>query len=228
MTKCVGLSLFWCLLSFGMLQAMETDTKKSRLEAIKPYLTMDNYLIGIQVYNQADSKKMVKRECSFYNLSGVGYFYQGTVGEALDILSAEILADYLEESNNGSKRYDLEDIMSFYIYKQGLTIKMAIMKPNYPNTLALEMFGEIASNTSVKTLEVILKKYNSEKLKNNRIFQAQEGLNEVKTITMQNLEELLKRGDNLSELQERTKVLAEDAEDLRINAKKMNSCCWLF
>lgn len=232
------------LFAFGVMiasaHAMEDPSSQPSLtqmfEKAKPYLNVKNPLLGVQIYQEeqmgSSPQSIAKLHRSSYDLTGVSYFARSQVKEGLEFLSGAMVCDFLQKSMDLGKRYDLEDVVSFYVCQQGKAIKVAIMKPIYPTHLAAQMLHETNLTTPLRDyghdLEALLKKYNGDVFKNDRIHLVREQLEETKKILLDDIEKLHHRGNDLEDLMERTTQLKVDAERFRGRAREMNSCCWLF
>lgn len=218
--------------STGMLGAMDlpkTPSFKEDLEKIRPYLTAKKPMVGFQIFEEETSISQLNKinlADSCYDLDGITWYAQGTAKSFLDGFGGVLIRDFLTSCVSLAQRYDFEDVISFFVVKEDQMIKVAVMKPLYPSHLARQMLHEITRPK--KGSQELLAKYNKEELRKDRLYQTKEELGETKKILAANLDKLIQRGSDLSDLQERTTQLAEDAEDFRIGAKKLNPCCWLF
>lgn len=73
-------------------------------------------------------------------------------------------------------------------------------------------------------LEDSLKKYQNPK-EADKLMKIQKELDDVKDIMTKNIEEVLKRGEKLEDLMDRSKDLSDQSTIFYKQAKKANSCC---
>jgi hypothetical protein len=111
-------------------------------------------------------------------------------------------------------------------------ISLILSKKEIDISEAIHLFNNIDTvhnKPSVKTtLDDIFKNPYSYAGKDILIAEISKDLEEIKNITLENINKLINRGELIEDLQERTKKLVVESAVFRDDAKKLNRCCKIF
>lgn len=176
------------------------------------------------------------------DLSSFSYFTRSTVQEFLErgcqglvrnTDFGERLAVGLEKNNSNYK--------AFVQVQNNELSAVVVAEEKYPKEVAFFLLKNILSEYESKSGETwekimidqnepcpFLQKLLSEYKNPNevyKIFKIQEGLDDIKEIMYKNIEQVMRRGENLEHLQQKAETLSDHSGEFFLKAKKQNECC---
>ena len=196
-------------------------------------------ILSIHVFSLHQSKPIILS--SAFALSFVSIFQRGTLKDFLNFHSRLVIERVAKDTH---AQVQLEKGICYAVSnsdKIGLTM---ICDEEYPKRVAIDFLLKIHDNfktfVAEKKLDISLYttdtdvKYDyianeieewQDPSKKDNLMKLQGELNDVTDIMRQNLNELLKREENLENLMEKSKDLSATSVNFYKQAKKTNSCC---
>jgi synaptobrevin family protein YKT6 len=196
-------------------------------------------ILSIHIFSLYGEKPIILS--SAYSLSFVSIFQRGTVKDFLKFHS-RLVIERVELDTHAEVK--LEKGICYAVSnkdKIGLTM---ICDEEYPKRVAIDFLMKIHEEFKnfVAQKKLDLSSYNSDDQvkydyitqqieewqdpsKKDNLMKLQNELNDVTDIMKQNINELLKRGENLEKLMEQSKDLSATSVTFYKQAKKTNSCC---
>ena len=196
-------------------------------------------ILSIHIFSLYGEKPIILS--SAYSLSFVSIFQRGTVKDFLKFHS-RLVIERVELDTHAEVK--LEKGICYAVSnkdKIGLTM---ICDEEYPKRVAIDFLMKIHEEFKnfVAQKKLDLSSYNSDDQvkydyitqqieewqdpsKKDNLMKLQNELNDVTDIMKQNINELLKRGENLKKLMEQSKDLSATSVTFYKQAKKTNSCC---
>lgn len=96
---------------------------------------------------------------------------------------------------------------------------IVVAEAKHPQVVALRILTKLKSMTDQKQLQATL--YNEQ----DKLSQAEEKLDQIKVVMIQNIDLILQRGENLDNLILKSEELSLQSKDFFVKAKKNNRCC---
>ena len=196
-------------------------------------------ILSIHIFSLYGDKPIILS--SAYSLSFVSIFQRGTVKDFLKFHS-RLVIERVEMGTHAEIK--LEKGICYAVSNEdkiGITI---ICDEEYPKRVAIDFIMKIHEEfktfvaqkkldiSSYKTDDEVKYDYISQQIedwqdpsKKDNLMKLQNELNDVTDIMKQNINELLKRGENLEKLMEQSKDLSATSVTFYKQAKKTNSCC---
>ena len=196
-------------------------------------------ILSIHIFSLYGEKPIILS--SAYSLSFVSIFQRGTVKDFLKFHS-RLVIERVELDTHAEVK--LEKGICYAVSnkdKIGLTM---ICDEEYPKRVAIDFLMKIHEEFKnfVAQKKLDLSSYNSDDQvkydyitqqieewqdpsKKDNLMKLQNEVNDVTDIMKQNINELLKRGENLEKLMEQSKDLSATSVTFYKQAKKTNSCC---
>jgi hypothetical protein len=232
-------SLLWLIFAGISAYAAEDSSRfkiSSRDELIvkiRPLVADISPICGLQLYQEdvlpSSGQKIAKLQRAEYDLSKLGWLYRSQITDNLTLLGSIFVSQFLNDTKESCHKYQIDDLLLLYIFRQSSSIVVSFMKPNYPSHLAIQMMRDFTGTKSSSEVSALFKAYNGEKLQNDSINSVTGELVETKKILIQDLEKLVIRGEKLEDLQEQAEQLVQESEKFKQQAKKFNRrCCWLL
>ena len=196
-------------------------------------------ILSIHIFSLYQEKPIILS--SVFSLSFVSIFQRGTLKEFLNFHSRLVIERVPKDTN---AEVQLEKGICFAISNSDNIGVTMICDEEYPKRVAIEFLLKILDNfkTFIKENKINLNLYTvdtdvkydyikneiedwQDPSKKDKIMQLQDELNDVYDIMRQNLNELLKRGENLESLIIKSEELSKTSKSFYVNAKKTNRCC---
>ena len=196
-------------------------------------------ILSIHIFSLYQEKPIILS--SAFSLSFVSIFQRGTLKEFLNFHSRLVIERVPKDTN---AEVQLEKGICFAISNSDNIGVTMICDEEYPKRVAIEFLLKILDNfkTFIKENKINLNLYTvdtdvkydyikneiedwQDPSKKDKIMQLQDELNDVYDIMRQNLNELLKRGENLESLIIKSEELSKTSKSFYVNAKKTNRCC---
>lgn len=179
------------------------------------------HIYSITLYENGISVKSEKNTRKF------GYFVQSSVNEFIDFLSKTIIDRATPCAYNCyvSDTSSSPNVLKFHYCLGESEFACVIVTDNeYPNNVARKIILEILSDNNDVDLKQIIEKYHkSENI--NKIAYIQNELDFTTTLMRNNLDTLLKRGETIENLIEKSEDLSATSKRFYKQSKKYNSCC---
>ena len=185
-------------------------------------------LYSVLVYNLTDYILVYKN----FNLSDFYFFSHNKIKSGI----IEI-ADQIIKNINTEKFYQITETfeeMTFYIYicTHNDKVYITLTDSEYPSYVALEFIQKLynlidKNNISEDILQPLWNKYQNP-TQISKLIMVKEDLNETKKVMMETIDKIIERGDKIEDLITKTENLQTNADVFRIQAKKLNSCCWIL
>jgi len=196
-------------------------------------------IISIHVFSLYKSKPIILS--SAFSLSFVSIFQRGTLKDFLNFHSRLVIERVQKDTH---AQVQLEKGVCFAIANDDKIGVTMICDEEYPKRVAIDFLLRVHENfkffmnqkkldlnsidkdTDVKFeyIDTEIEAWQDPSKKDN-IMKLQNELNDVQDIMRQNLNELLKREENLENLMEKSKDLSATSVNFYKQAKKTNSCC---
>ena len=178
---------------------------------------------------------------SAFSLSFISIFQRGTLKEFLNFHSRLVIERVSQDTNVQVK---LEKGICYAIRNSDKIGVTMICDEEYPKRVAIDFLLKIIDNFKIFIIEknIDLNLYTEDKdikyeyIKNeieewqnpaqkDNLMKLQDELNDVMNIMRKNLDELLKREENLDSLIIKSNELSETSKNFYIHAKRTNKCC---
>lgn len=174
-------------------------------------------ILALAIFN--DKHKMEKF-CA--DLSQFYFFQRNTIKEYC-IFGMKTLIERMEENSvkismNGEKDFKVSAVFHILRIRNGFA--SAITDTEYPTRVIFSLLDKIDG----QSLEECLQTYQNPK-KVDKLTKVQSELDEIKVIMIDNIDQVLKRGENLDELIAKSEDLSKEAKIFQKRAKKLNACC---
>lgn len=134
----------------------------------------------------------------------------------------ERMGDNVKMTMNGEK--DFKVAAMFHILQINSRFACAITDAEYPPRVGFSLLGKIIDDSKNTNIDEYLKSYQNP-AKADKLTKIQHELDEVKTIMVDNIEQVLQRGEKLDSLVAKSQDLSKNAKIFRRQAKNVNSCC---
>ena len=196
-------------------------------------------IISIHIFSLYQDKPIILS--SAFSLSFISIFQRGTMKEFLNFHSRLVIERL---SKDTSAQIQLEKGICYAIRNSDKIGVTMICDEEYPKRVAIEFLLKIIDDFKIFIMEkkIDLNSYikdtdiKYEYIKNeieewqnpatkDNLMKLQEELNDVVDIMRKNLDELLKREENLESLIIKSNELSETSKNFYIYAKKTNRCC---
>jgi synaptobrevin family protein YKT6 len=181
--------------------------------------------------------------CVVTDLSGFSYFTRGTVREHLRFASRTIVQRTIAGTRQSVGLKDNPFLCHTWVRADGLA-GLLVADQTYPVRVAFSLISktlsEYESKVGAKWKEVAkdldqepafmtadLAKYQNP-AEADKLLKVQKSLDDVKDIMSRNIEEVLKRGETLDSLMEKSADLSQVSVQFYKKAKKTNACCASF
>ncbi len=196
-------------------------------------------ILSIYIFSLYNAKPIILS--SAFELSFISIFQRGVIKDLLNFHSRLVIGRIEQDTNT---QVQLEKGICYAIStsdKIGITM---VCDEEYPKRVAIDFLFKIHANFMNYIIEkkIDLNIYTSDTdvkfnyIKNeilewqnptnkDNIMKLQNELNDLMDITRQNLNELLKREENLDQLIIKSKELTQTSKTFYIKAKKTNKCC---
>ena len=176
--------------------------------------------------------------CSEYELSTFGFFKRGTVKELMTFFGREVV----QRTRPGDKNVVDQGDYVCHSYVSGEHLGCAIVTDkDYPTRVGLSLAALVLQEfkaahpddwvshrqdvqLATPNIQKLLEKYQKPEVADN-ISKIQKDLDEVKDILHQSMEDLLKRGERLETIIEKSDDLSASSKQFLWQAKKNNECC---
>ncbi|AYV77932.1 MAG: hypothetical protein Edafosvirus3_10 [Edafosvirus sp.] len=167
---------------------------------------------------------------TYYNLDEFSILYRSNVKEFIDVVFKEVLQN-LEEikvTRETVNKYKYEKIENTYMatYQFDNTIILAICSDKLKDATLRIFFNKIMKCNSideeVEYIKYFIKNYDKEIDKIDKITQQ---LDETKEIMMRNIDLVIKRGQSLDDLLQKSADLSASSKIFLNRTKKLNKCC---
>lgn len=198
-------------------------------------------ILSIHVFGLASSSPVILS--SAFELSFVSIFQRGTLKEFLNFNSRLIIGKALPDQHLAVELEEGKGVCYAVLTTDKIGVTM-ICDPEYPRRVAIDVLLRIIENfkgfmsenrininkysvdtdLKYKYIETIIQDWQNPNEKDN-ILKLQSELNDVTDIMRKNLNELLKREENLESLMAKSKDLSASSVTFYKQAKKTNSCC---
>ena len=196
-------------------------------------------IISIHIFSLYQDKPIILS--SAFSLSFISIFQRGTMKEFLNFHSRLVIERL---SKDTSAQIQLEKGICYAIRNSDKIGVTMICDEEYPKRVAIEFLLKIIDDFKIFIMEkkIDLNSYikdtdiKYEYIKNeieewqnpatkDNLMKLQEELNDVADIMRKNLDEFLKREENLESLIIKSNELSETSKNFYIHAKKTNRCC---
>ena len=196
-------------------------------------------IISIHIFSLYQDKPIILS--SAFSLSFISIFQRGTMKEFLNFHSRLVIERL---SKDTSAQIQLEKGICYAIRNSDKIGVTMICDEEYPKRVAIELLLKIIDDFKIFIMEkkIDLNLYikdtdiKYEYIKNeieewqnpatkDNLMKLQEELNDVVDIMRKNLDELLKREENLESLIIKSNELSDTSKSFYIHAKKTNRCC---
>jgi synaptobrevin family protein YKT6 len=170
-------------------------------------------------------------ESSYFDLSKFSFFMRNTIREIIMATFDEILKNKSSIPELRMALFHQEQIDSAYLatFKKDNKVILMIISNKYGrNTaeqLCKELIDEDNNNNQTKIIEDYNKNYN---VKINKLDKISEQLKDTKVLLIETIDCLLKRGERLDILLDKSIKLSEASKRFIKAAKKTNRCCGIF
>lgn len=193
--------------------------------------TLTRYLYAITVYDT--SFKPQKMVAASYNLDMVNFIYKKPMRDGLN-LGIGFIVERSQTKLDDVCRCFHDDDKKFKIYvaKVGNLCIGCATDNAYDKFVAIDLVNKITgelspcseeSSQAQKIIEQYIKKYRiSDDM--NKIIQVQKSLDEIKETMSQNIDMILKQGETIESLVEKSENLSESSKRLLSGVEKLNRC----
>ena len=165
-----------------------------------------------------------------YNLDQFSYFQRGTIKECCLVFSRLFVSRTSPSTtiaidlSNQTEYSFLDNYIMYIDINKDLFTKTIITVKDYPKRLIYEILEQVKGNTD---LDVLIKTYSNVK-ETDKILKIQNELDQTKKIMVKNIEQVLKRGEKIESLVEKSEELSRLGGIYIREAKKLNSCCLIL
>jgi len=189
-------------------------------------------ITALEIAKIEDDQAMLAQS---FDLSNFGYFQRGTVKEMITFFSKT----FIKNAPIGQRITVTQDVYEVHIYcrTDGLA-GCVVCDSEYPARIAFQLITNLldeysqeypdwANQTQLLTwthMNEALEKYQNPR-DVDQITKIKEGLDETTQILHKSIDELLKRGEKLDDLVEKSGELSNQSKLFYKQAKKANSCC---
>ncbi|KAI9023823.1 Longin-like domain-containing protein [Phycomyces nitens] len=187
-------------------------------------------IFGILVLKKDGDKANII--ASHYDLSSFGFFQRGSVQEFMNFSSVTI-----GERTLPGKRQSVEgdnNVAHVYSHPQGI-VGVVMSDKDYPSRVAFSLLNRVTDEFLVKypnatepvnytELEGYVARYQDPK-EADPLMKVQNELDETTEIMRQTIDSVLKRGEKLDSLVDRSEALSSQSKMFYKSAKKTNACC---
>jgi synaptobrevin family protein YKT6 len=185
-------------------------------------------IICISIYSSDKINDPLHLLHSIKNLKSVGFFQRSNVSEGIDFISKLVIERIVPGIYEFISHNDYK--ICAYANGEGHSC-IAIVDTTYPNKIACKLIKDVLGNVHIftkyeieKKLQELMYKYeNISKLDHTDIINNE--IDETKDILYRTIDSLMKRGESLDELVNRTTELSKSSKIFYKKASKMNSCC---
>jgi len=199
-------------------------------------------LLMVTLYRHMGEEKHPIKLASAQDLSQFGFFTRGTIAEHCQFASRTVC----QRTSPGQKQtVDQKDennpfVIHVYVQRDGLSC-VCVSDKEYPLRVVFSFIQKVmaafekASNEGWKRIEKdqdltpeFLQKdlsYYQDPNQADKIMQIQKSLDDIKDIMHKNIDEVLKRGETLDSLMEKSEDLSATSVQFYKKAKKNNQCC---
>ena len=196
-------------------------------------------ILSIHIFSLYNAKPIILS--SAFELSFISIFQRGVIKDLLNFHSRLVIGRIEQDTNT---QVQLEKGICYAIStsdKIGITM---VCDEEYPKRVAIDFLFKIHDNfmNYIREKKIDLSIYTSDTdvkfnyikseilewqnpTNKDNIMKLQNELNDLMDITRQNLNELLKREENLDQLIIKSKELTQTSKTFYIKAKKTNKCC---
>ncbi len=175
-----------------------------------------------------------------FDLSELAFFKRGTAKELMIFFGRQVV----QRAANTFRLSVTKDehVAHLYIADDGLAC-VVLTDKEYPARVAFDVirqsialfnadegatkgWKEISHDKVLRLegLEMLLKKYQQPQ-EVDKILKIQQDVDEVKSIMIKNLEDMLKRGERIEDIVSKSKELSEGSKTFVKESKKLNGCC---
>ena len=187
-------------------------------------------ILSIHIFSLYQSKPIILS--SAFSLSFVSIFQRGTLKDFLNFHSRLVIERVAHDTH---AQVQLEKGICYAIANSDKIGVTMICDDEYPKRVAIDFLLKIHNDFKTfiaeKRLDLNLYtndtdvKYENIPSKKDNLMKLQNELNDVTDIMRQNLNELLKREENLEALMQKSNDLSATSVNFYKQAKKTNSCC---
>ena len=194
-------------------------------------------ILSIHIFSLYQSKPIILS--SAFSLSFISIFQRGTLKDFLNFHSRLVIERVAQDTH---AQVQLEKGICYAIANSDKIGVTMICDEEYPKRVAIDFLLKIHNDfkTFVAEKKLDLNLYSSDvkyehiateieewqdPSKKDNLMKLQSELNDVTDIMRQNLNELLKREENLEKLMEKSNDLSATSVSFYKQAKKTNSCC---
>ena len=196
-------------------------------------------ILSIHIFSLYQSKPIILS--SAFSLSFISIFQRGTLKDFLNFHSRLVIERVAQDTH---AQVQLEKGICYAIANSDKIGVTMICDEEYPKRVAIDFLLKIHNDfkTFVAEKKLDLNLYSSDTdvkyehiateieewqdpSKKDNLMKLQSELNDVTDIMRQNLNELLKREENLEKLMEKSNDLSSTSVNFYKQAKKTNSCC---
>lgn len=168
--------------------------------------------------------KLKKKIYYNYDLSNVNIIYRYIVSNYIYDYGIK-LSKIIEEN----KYYEMKDEIYNYKYKicafnNGDKCALVMTEENYPSQHAFDLLKLSLNNNNISTNNNI-NLWNEYKIKENKINNVKEKIEETKNIILMNLDKILDRDEKISKLYDDIDDLKRITFDFKKETGKLNRCC---
>mmetsp|Transcript_10722 Transcript_10722/g.26243 ORF Transcript_10722/g.26243 Transcript_10722/m.26243 type:complete len:202 (+) Transcript_10722:235-840(+) len=173
------------------------------------------------------------------DLSCFSYFMRGTIREHLSFALRTVAQRTKPGFRQTVKLKDIEFVCHVHVRSNGLT-GLVVADQEYPVRVAFSMITDLLNKytkfdpqwnaaTQDKNAEPDFMKEALEKFQNpkeaDKVLKIQQTVDEIKSIMHKNIDDILKRGETLDALMEKSNDLSSTSVAFFKTAKKQNQCC---
>lgn len=158
-----------------------------------------------------------------FNLEDFGFFTRSTIKETVKSIVKDISKKLPKDSKIREVREQISDDKKFKIIIQtkGDYRMFIITDGEYNSSVAYKLMSICFERSN---FDELIKEYKSWETKD-KLRKIEDELEKCHVIVAEGLDQILKRGESLSELVEKSETLSLHSKQLFKTAKKKNSCC---
>lgn len=174
-------------------------------------------IASIIIFNKENKNIILNKE--IYNVNDIPFFYRKNTKDLLKFLSKTIA----ERIENFKICITEKEYAIYALYNNNL-VTIIITDKDYPQRIALSILDIISQDAKNINLENILEKYQNPN-ENDQILIIQKNIEKTKFTMIDNIDNILKRGEKIDDLVAKSNTLSSDSKIFYNNSKKLNSWC---
>jgi synaptobrevin family protein YKT6 len=198
-------------------------------------------LLALKIYKW-DAEKPVEVS-SHMDLSSFSFFQRGTVKELITFGCRTVTAQIQKGSRQSVAMEQEVGICHVYVAPNGLAFALLSDK-EYPMRVAFSMIAEVARTFTAKQGDAWAAKTDDCQMdfaegdemltrfqnpaEADKIMKIEKDLEEVKGIVVKSMDDILKRGENIESLMNKSADLSQTSVQFYRTAKKNNQCCQAY